>query len=60
MKNWGHQVNQSHKREGLVHKYWKKKTAEHYASLRYKVSVEEQVNNYTNLMIEKNDKCFAV
>jgi len=60
MRNKGYQINQSKKREGLVHEYWKKKAAEHYESLGYKVSTEEPVNGYTDLVIEKNGKRFAV
>ena len=44
----------------MVHEYWKHKAAEHYTSQGYKVSVEEAVNGYTDLVIEKNGQRTAV
>jgi hypothetical protein len=60
LKDRGHEVSQANPRESLVHEYWKHKAAEHYASLGYKVSVEEPVNGYTDIVIEKNGERIAV
>ncbi len=60
LQDRGHQVSQANRRESLVHEYWKHKAAEHYTSQGYKVSVEEPVNGYTDLVIEKNGQRVAV
>jgi hypothetical protein len=60
MRNKGYQISQSNRQESLIHEYWKYKAAKHYESLGYKVEIEEKVNGYTDLVIEKNGKRFAV
>ena len=60
MRNKGYQINQSYKRDNLVHEYWKHRAAKHYESLGYKVEIEKKVNGNTDLVIEKNGKKFAV
>ena len=56
----GHQVSQANRRESRVHEYWKHKAAEHFAAQGYDVSVEEPVNGFTDLVIQKNGARIAV
>jgi len=56
----GHQVSQTNRRENRVHEYWKYKAAEHFAAQGYEVSVEEPVNGFTDLVIQKNGARIAV
>ena len=46
--------------EGLEHKFWKQKAAEHYEGLGYKVLIEEPINGYTDIIIEKEGKRTAI
>ena len=46
--------------EGLEHRFWKQKTAEHYEAEGYKVLIEEPVNGYTDIIIEKDGKQTAI
>ena len=46
--------------EGLEHRFWKQKAAEHYEALGYNVLIEEPVNGYTDIIITKDGKQTAV
>ena len=46
--------------EGLEHRFWKQKAAEHYEAMGYNVLIEEPVNGYTDIIIEKDGKRTAV
>jgi len=60
LKQKGYQVKQSKKRESLIHEYWKQKAAAYFNAKGYTVSVEEPVNGFTDLVIEKYGRRFAV
>jgi hypothetical protein len=46
--------------EGLEHRFWKQKVAEHYQTLGYTVLIEEPINGYTDVVLEKDGKRIAV
>jgi len=45
---------------GLEHEYWKHKIAEHYKNIGYNVKLEEPVNGFTDIVIEKDGHKTAI
>jgi len=47
-------------REGIVHKFWKKRAAAHYKKQGYKVLIEENINGRPDIIAEKDKKQIAI
>jgi len=60
MNEKGYTLNNSYGPESIIHKYWKHKTAAYYEFQGYNVLVEEPINGYTDLVIEKDGEKIAV
>jgi hypothetical protein len=60
MQERGHKLKNSKSPESLIHKYWKEKAKKHYQKQGYSVLIEEPINGYTDLIIQKNNKRIAV
>jgi hypothetical protein len=56
----GLEVKRRKLNEGLEHDFWKHKVAEYYQKQGYEIKIEEPVNGFTDLVIEKDGKKIAV
>jgi len=60
LKEIGHNLEHHNSPESLIHKFWKQKAKEYYESLNYTVLIEEPINGYTDLVIEKDGERIAI
>jgi hypothetical protein len=56
----GLEVRRRKLNEGLEHDFWKHKVAEYYQKQGFEVKIEEPVNGFTDLVIEKDGEKIAV
>jgi hypothetical protein len=56
----GLEVRRRRLNEGLEHDFWKHQVAEYYQKQGYEVKMEEPVNGFTDLVIEKDGERIAV
>ena len=60
LREKGYQFTENNSNESFIHEYWKHKAADYYESLGYDVTIEKQINGFTDLVVEKDGNKMAV
>lgn len=60
LRRMGINVNDRNRWGGLIHEYFKHRISKHFQKAGYNVTIEEPVNGFTDVVIERNDKRIAI